>query len=52
MCCFEARSRLIPQCPQHAGTTCSESAIMTVPLLTMMVLIVAFGAEVGWLCRC
>ena len=22
------------------------------PLLTMTVLIVAFGAEVGWLCRC
>jgi len=25
---------------------------MTVPLITMMVLIVAFSAEVGWLCRC
>jgi hypothetical protein len=25
---------------------------MTVPLLTLMVLLVAFGAEVGWLCRC
>jgi len=24
---------------------------MTVPLLTLMVLILAFGAEVGWLCR-
>ena len=33
-----------------AGTT--WSAIMTVPVLTLMVLIVAFGAEVGWLCRC
>jgi hypothetical protein len=22
------------------------------PLLTLMLLIVAFGAEVGWLCRC
>jgi hypothetical protein len=27
------------------------SATMTVPLLTLMVLIVAFTAEVGWLCR-
>jgi len=25
---------------------------MTVPLLTLLLLIVAFGAEVGWLCRC
>jgi len=25
---------------------------MTVPLLTLIVLILAFGAEVGWLCRC
>jgi hypothetical protein len=25
---------------------------MTVPLLALMVLLVAFGAEVGWLCRC
>ena len=33
-----------------AGTT--WSAIMTVPVLTLMVLIAAFGAEVGWLCRC
>jgi len=24
---------------------------MTVPLLTLMVLILAFGTEVGWLCR-
>jgi len=24
---------------------------MTVPLLTLMVLLVAFTAEVGWLCR-
>jgi len=24
---------------------------MTVPVLTLLVLIVAFGAEVGWLCR-
>jgi hypothetical protein len=31
------------------GTT--WSAIMTVPVLTLMVLIVAFGVEVGWLCR-
>ena len=37
---------------QAAGTTCSESAAMAVSLLTLMVLIVAFGAEVGWLCRC
>jgi hypothetical protein len=29
----------------------SRSATMTVPLLTLMVLILAFGAEVGWLCR-
>jgi hypothetical protein len=28
------------------------SATMTVPLLTLMVLLAAFGAEVGWLCRC
>jgi len=25
---------------------------VTVPQLTLVVLIVAFGAEVGWLCRC
>jgi len=25
---------------------------MTVPLLTLMVLLIAFTAEVGWLCRC
>ena len=25
---------------------------MTAPLLTLMVLLVAFSAEVGWLCRC
>ena len=30
----------------------SWSATMTVPLLTLMVLLVAFTAEVGWLCRC
>jgi hypothetical protein len=30
-----------------AGTT--WSATMTVPLLILMVLIVTFGAEVGWL---
>jgi hypothetical protein len=29
-----------------------RGATMTVPLLTLVVLIVAFGAEVGWLCRC
>jgi hypothetical protein len=29
-----------------------RSATMTVAVLTLMVLIVAFGAEVGWLCRC
>jgi hypothetical protein len=29
-----------------------RSATMTVPLLTLLLLIVAFGAEVGWLCRC
>jgi hypothetical protein len=29
-----------------------RSPTMTVPLLALMVLIVAFGAEVGWLCRC
>jgi hypothetical protein len=28
------------------------SATMTAPLLTLMVLIIAFGAEVGWLCWC
>jgi hypothetical protein len=28
------------------------SATMTVPVLTLMVLLVAFAAEVGWLCRC
>jgi hypothetical protein len=33
-----------------AGAT--WSATMTVPLLTLMVLLAAFGAEVGWLCRC
>ena len=31
-----------------AGTT--WSATMTVALLTLLVLIVAFGVEVGWLC--
>jgi hypothetical protein len=35
-----------------AGAICRPERTMTVPLLTMMVLIVAFGAEVGWLCRC
>ena len=29
-----------------------EPAAMTVPLLTLMVLLIAFTAEVGWLCRC
>jgi hypothetical protein len=29
-----------------------EPATMTVPLLTLMVLLVAFAAEIGWLCRC
>ena len=28
------------------------SATMTIPLLTLMVLLLAFGAEIGWLCRC
>jgi len=25
---------------------------MTVPLTILMVLLAAFGAEIGWLCRC
>jgi hypothetical protein len=29
-----------------------RSAIMTVAVLTLVVRIIAFGAEVGWLCRC
>jgi hypothetical protein len=29
-----------------------RSAPMTVPLLTLMVLLVAFAAEVGWICMC
>jgi len=29
-----------------------EPATVTVPLLTLMVLLVAFAAEIGWLCRC
>jgi hypothetical protein len=29
-----------------------RSVTMTVSLLTLMVLLAAFGAEVGWLCRC
>jgi hypothetical protein len=29
-----------------------RSTAMTVPLLILLMLIVAFGAEVGWLCRC
>jgi hypothetical protein len=28
------------------------SMTVTVPLLTLMVLLVAFTAEIGWLCRC
>jgi hypothetical protein len=28
-----------------------RSVTMTVAVLTLMVLLVAFGAEVGWLCR-
>jgi hypothetical protein len=23
-----------------------------IPIITLLVLLVAFGAEVGWLCRC
>ena len=33
-------------------TVARRGATMTVPLLTLLVLIVAFSAEVGWLCRC
>jgi hypothetical protein len=29
----------------------TRSAIMIVAVLTLLVLIVAFGVEVGWLCR-
>jgi hypothetical protein len=29
----------------------TRSAIMIVAVLTMLVLILIFGAEVGWLCR-
>jgi hypothetical protein len=35
-----------------AGTTCSKSATMIVPLTILMMLLAAFAAEVGWLCRC
>jgi hypothetical protein len=35
------------------GAAASKGARpMTVALLMLVVLIVAFGAEVGWLCRC
>jgi hypothetical protein len=30
----------------------TRSAIMIVAVLTLLVLILAFAAEVGWLCRC
>jgi hypothetical protein len=36
-----------PPSPQAQG----GCATMTVPLLMLLVLIVAFGADVGWLCR-
>jgi hypothetical protein len=36
--------------PPAAGTT--RGATMTVLLLMLVVLIVAFGVEVGWLCGC
>ena len=29
-----------------------RSATMTMPLLMLVVLIITFGVEVGWLCRC
>jgi hypothetical protein len=29
-----------------------ERAVMTVAVLTLLMLAIAFGAEVGWLCRC
>jgi hypothetical protein len=38
--------------PPQAGPPAGRSAAMIVSLLTLMVLLVAFGAEVGWLCRC
>jgi hypothetical protein len=31
---------------------CRRRAIMVAAMLTLMLLIIAFGAEVGWLCRC
>jgi hypothetical protein len=40
--------RFVPR-EREAGTV--WSATMTVPLLVLMILIVALGAEVGWLCR-
>jgi hypothetical protein len=38
--------------PPRRGHLFGRSAAMTMSVLTLMVLIVAFGAEVGWLCRC
>jgi hypothetical protein len=38
--------------PPRRGHLCAKGATMAVSLLTLLVLIVAFGAEVGWLCRC
>jgi hypothetical protein len=29
-----------------------ERAVMTIAVLTLLVLTIALGAEVGWLCRC
>jgi hypothetical protein len=37
---------------QHRGRQGgARGRAMTVPLLTLLALLVAFGAEVGWLCR-
>jgi hypothetical protein len=38
--------------PPSRGHPLAQGATMTVSLAKLMALIVAFGAEVGWLCRC
>ena len=47
---------LVSSAPWHAPLRvrrCHDrSATMTMPLLMLVVLIITFGVEVGWLCRC
>jgi hypothetical protein len=48
----QAFTKLADEVADANLTETTWSATMTVPLLTLMVLLVAFGAEVGWLCWC